>query len=252
MPVGPVSITPYLPLVDWIMQQPDTQEWMYYKRLDEKNAARSIVTMIRPMVDIVGQWTNYPLEQTVREIIGEQGRVLYGFCDRYHIAHDEMGKWIKRFVDTAPPDKTDPKKWKTWRQFNNILDYYGKTGELSYRLGKSTKSRITYVDQSPWFDLAKYRFRLQSVHSSVIPVQATPAQPRPNLTGEHYGFISSLDMPIQVTDEWMEWIYDHLHTYGFMATCATLPCKGDKENPGPFQKVAVLSKIGFIYQLLPE
>lgn len=225
-------------LSNWLLARPETAQWLKYMHLDEQNAPRAIMQMVRLPVQALSTYSGDALQQVIQEIMEGNRDALYGICDKFHIAHEEMLKWIKKWVD-VPGSK-----------INNVLDYYGKTGEFSFRLGKRTKARVTFVDQNPWLDFAKYRFRLQGVHYSVKSIEATPGMPRPNLN-EKYGFISSLEMPLEVTNDWVEWFHEHLYPYGFVATCADLSKINIKENY-PFKKVWPIPNIGFIWQLTTE
>jgi len=226
-------------LTNWVMARPDTQMFLKYQHLEEENAPRAFMKFIQGPVQDVVAYTGNPLQQVTDDIMHGDDDVVYGICDRIHVAHMEIIKWVKLYLDT-------PKS-----KLNNVLDYYGKTGELAFRLGKLTKCRVTYVDQDKYFNYAKFRFRMHGVHYRVKSVEASAAVPRPDLGDERYGLISMLELPLEVTADWIQWYQDRLFPYGFVATCASLPLITDP-IPGPFKKVAVLPQIGYIYQLMPE
>lgn len=228
-----------LEVANWVMARPDTEMFLKYQHLDEENATRAFMKFVQGPIEDVVSYTGNPLPQVTYDIMHGDDDVLYGVCDRVHVAHMEMINWIKTYLDT-------PKS-----RLNNILDYYGKTGEFSFRVGKMTKCRVTYIDQDKYFNYAKFRFRLHGVHYKVKSVEATPSAPRPDLGDERYGLISMLELPLEVTPDWIEWYKERLFPYGFVATCAALPLTTDTV-PGPFRKVKVLPSIGYIYQLMPE
>jgi hypothetical protein len=238
-------------LIGWIKQRPGCAEWMRYMRVEEDGADRILAKILLSNIEDMRQFSGDAMETIVRELTRGNDDVMYGICDKYNVAHEEMIKWITRWIDIPEPQENDPNKKKAWSQMNSVLDYYGRTGQFSLHLGARTKSKITYVDQVPWFPYAKFRFRKHRTHFRTRAVEADPMNPRPIGEYERYGFISSLETPVPTKDangkailasqEWIDWFAAHTIPLGFVATCAELPWK----------KVAVLPGIGFIYQHVP-
>ncbi len=223
-----------LELINWKLRRPEFQLWADAQKKPEEELTRSAAQIIRTAVMDASNFTGKPLPVVVSEVINGDEDILYGICDRFHIAQEICLKWIATYIDPSLLPAKDGKK------FGNVLDYYGKTGEFSFRVARRSKCRVTYVDQQPWFQYAKFRFKAHSVHYVVKPFEATPQDSRPEL-GEKFGFISSLELPQVVTPDWVEWCERHLHYYGFLATYAEMPWK----------KVCRLGEQGFIYQFEP-
>ena len=230
-----------LELTDWKLRQPDTQDWLRYQFVENKNAPRVVSQMMRTAVFDLSQFTGDPVQTVIPDIMYNNQQVLTGICDHYHMAHFEMiNKVIKVFLDND--ENIKKAKDKQGKRFlTNILDYYGRTGEFSIRVAKLTRCTVTYVEQKPWFDYAKFRFRLHDVNLKIKSVEATPQVPRPEIEAEKYGLISSLDVPITSDKDWEDWAARHLIPYGLIA------CKAEMS----WKKIAQLDHFGYIYQYVP-
>lgn len=228
-----------LELTNWKLQQPETIDWLRYQSVDDKNASRVISQMMRTAVFDLSQFTGDPIQTVIPDIMYNNQAVLTGICDHYHIAHFEMiNKIIKVFLDNEENIKQPKKDGK--RFITNVMDYYGKSGEFSIRLAKLTRCTVTYVDQKPWYDYARFRFRLHDTNIRIKSIEATPHLPRPEID-EKYGLISSLDVPINSDKDWEDWAARHLIPYGLIA------CKAEMS----WKKIAQLDHFGFIYQYVP-
>jgi hypothetical protein len=216
-------------LANWKMGQPDFLTWVKYMGIEERNAARMVTQLLRTSVFDISQYMDQSPQETIHEIM-QNDHLIYGICDNYHVIQLEAIKWIKKYIDTPKP------------VINNVLDYYGKTGEFAFRVARSTKCRVTYVDQNPYFDFAKFRFRAKGVHYTIKSVPADPIHPRPDLGDERYGFIMSPDLPLEVTPDWLAWLETHIYPYGLMATRAKMPWKA----------VAKVANDCYIYQFVPK
>jgi hypothetical protein len=150
-----------------------------------------------------------------------------------------INKIIKVFLDNDEVRLKNKDKKKS--SMTNVLDYYGKTGEFAIRVARMTRCTVTYVDQRPWYDYAKFRFRVHNVTTKVKSIEATPTEPRPEISSDKYSLISSLEVPIECTQDWLDWAARHLIPFGLIACRAEMPWK----------KIAKLDHFGFIYQYTP-
>lgn len=230
-----------LELTNWKMQQPETQDWIRYQSLTEKNAARVIGQMLRTTIFDISQFSGDPIQTVVPDIMYNNQGLLTGVCDRYHVAHFELiNKVIKVFLDNEETMKANKnKKGKSY--MTNILDYYGRSGEFAIRVAKLTRCTVTYVEQNPWYGYAKFRFRMHDVNMRVKTLEATPQTPRPEIEDEKFGLISALDVPLNSDKDWEDWASRRLIPYGLIA------CKAEM----PWKKIAQLEHFGYIYQFVP-
>jgi len=230
-----------LELTNWKLSQPETIDWIRYQGVDEKNAHRVVSQMMRTAIFDISQFTGDPVQTVIPDIMYNNQSLLTGICDHYHIAHFEMiNKVIKIYLDNEDTRrKNKDKKGKSF--MTNILDYYGRTGEFAIRATKLTKCTVSYVEQKPWFDYARFRFRMHDVGTKIKCIEATPQVPRPEIEDEKFGLISSLDVPITSDKDWEDWVSRHLIPYGLLA------CKAEM----PWKKIAQLEHFGYIYQYVP-
>jgi hypothetical protein len=229
-------------LANWKLGQPETQQWIKDNHISEDNCNRIIMKMLQGAVYSISQYTGQQDVAVVHDIMYNNNNVLYGICDSYHTKINKMIPWVTKYLNNISLNK-NPKD-KAIKQYSNVLDYYGKTGEFSIKIASqpNNKCRITYVDQNPWFDYAKFRFRLSGKHYTIESVEATPDNPRPYWSEDKYGFINNLEVMLTASEDWMKWIEKKLMPYGLIATAATLP----------FKKVAQLDEKSFIYQYIPD
>lgn len=217
-----------LQLAEWTINQPACKNWMDFNNIEEDRASRVIVQQLRSILFDIQAYTGDSQEQILHSMGAHpnhngQGNkeLLYGICDEYHIIHMKIINWLDR-IGPAIINPNDPKKLPY-----EVLDYYGKSGELAIRIAKSCKNkkiRITYIDQNPWFSYAKFRFKAHKLLYNIEPIEATANNPRPSLD-KKFSIISTPDLPITVNQDWINWIYDSLIPYGIVVTAAKLPWK---------------------------
>lgn len=223
-----------LQLTDWKMQQNQCKDWMRHAGISEENGGRVVFQILRPAIQALMRFTGDTEQQLINEVTSSvsngSDEPLYGLCDHTHMIHLDLLKWVHATIEQANP------------KFHRVLDYYGKTGELSLRIAKDTRCSVLFVDQGAWADYAMLRSKLYRVADKMRVIEATPAYPRPQLDDDRFGLISALEVPLTADAEWLEWLQIHTLPYGFVASKAELPWK----------KVYKLKPYGFIYQYVPE
>lgn len=214
-----------LQLAEWKMNQPSCKAWMDFNNIEEDRASRIVVQQLRSILFDLQAYTGDTQEQILSSMgIGPNNsnnsdrELLYGICDEYHMAHTRMIEWL----DKINPMIINPNSLQKLPY--GILDYYGKSGELAMRIAKGCKNKklhISYIDQNPWYTYAKFRFKSHKLMYNISTIEATPANPRPELT-EKFALISTLDLPLTVTEDWTNWLNDCLIPAGIVVTRTTL------------------------------
>lgn len=223
-----IQASSILQLADWKINQTTCKDWMEFNNIEEDRASRVIIQQLRSVLFDIQVFTTDSLEQILHSMgahPNNNGRgnkeLLYGICDEYHIVHIKIIDWLDK-ISPAIIKPGDPKKLPY-----GVLDYYGKSGELAIRIARGCKNKklhITYIDQNPWFDYARFRFKAHKLMYNIGAIEATTANPRPKLN-EKFALISTLDLPINVDQDWLDWIGDHIIPYGIVVTSASLPWK---------------------------
>lgn len=200
-----------LALAEWKLQQPSCKLWMDTNNVEELQATRIVSQVLRSVLFDIQNYTGESIEQILSDLGPKNRDILYAICDDYHLGHQKLMNWIDLYGDG----------FKDKKNSFNVLDYYGKSAELSIRIAKACRNKnikITYVDQPEWFGYAKFRLKYHKLYNVRIePIEVNAIQYRPELTRK-YAVISTMDLPINPDQEWHDWLSDIWLPMGFLLT----------------------------------